>query len=196
MVTTMIPIGDGKRIFGVSERLPAFTLSAIVGGALLVSVATMVGRGIFNTATGDSTTAATPLGLAALLYAADAARVVRVPLPRSTWQVPAGWEAFRPRVLPAVAYGLVLGAGIFTRGSAAFVVALLWCVCFATPGQAAVVGGTFGGSRAVTLWLFHAAVGGNVSVHHPAVVLGAWDRMMRASTALALLLASGIWLLS
>ena len=97
-----------------------------------------------------------PLGallvVAALLAAAyglHEAGVWRLPHPERAWQVPNSWIMERP-LLGAAAFGLILGAGVFTFiPFTSFYLLLIWELLAASPVAGAVLGGAYGLARAL-----------------------------------------------
>ena len=118
MIGTITPLVQGVAARRARLTVPiiygAFQLSSTAGG-VLVAVVVRAMRGVTPAlATKLSETA--PLALsAAALYVLAAKMTGRMPLPMRNQQVPIEWRSRFSPVRALLLYGLVLGAGIFTR---------------------------------------------------------------------------------
>ena len=147
MISVIMPLGQRHRssLFWVMRGV-IYLAATTAGGALLGALLGGIGAGL---------RALVPFGallvIAALLAAAyglHEAGVWRLPHPERAWQVPNSWIMERP-VLGAVAFGLILGAGIFTFiPFTSFYLLLVWEL-LAGPVAGAVLGGAYGLARAL-----------------------------------------------
>ena len=148
MLASITPLGERGRHGHWSVTAVAFALGAALAGAALGAIA----GGIGSVVLGSVSTAARlgTLALAALLAIGVDARVARVPGPRR--QVDERWLVrFRGWVY-GLGYGSQLGVGVATVvSSAATYVAVLAAVLVAGAGRGALVMGSYGVVRGLSL---------------------------------------------
>jgi hypothetical protein len=132
--------------------IAAYVLGALIGGAatgLVIAAAAAEIRdavGSVPVAGGAGTLA---LSAAALQWQGRVA-----PLPESSKQVPRRWLLWGRRALTALAFGLVIGAGAFTRLRHAAAYALLAVIALApSVGVGVLIGSTYGLSRGATVFM-------------------------------------------
>lgn len=128
MILVILPLGkEAKDVWNWVLRVAMYTAASAVGASLLALLLGLLGRGIhavFPAFGGRWTTLI--LGLAALLFALHELNILKLPNPQIGWQVPKSWMA-PSRLFGNTAYGLVLGAGIFTYiPFTSFYVLLAW----------------------------------------------------------------------
>ena len=153
MILVILPLGkEAKDIWSWVVRVVMYTAASTVGAGLLALLLGLIGRGLYGLFPGVPLEwAVAVLGVISIVYALHELSILHLPNPQIGWQVPKSWQ--RPgRLFGNTAYGVVLGAGIFTFipfGS--FYVLLAWeMVAGAVSLQAAVLlGMIYGLSRGV-----------------------------------------------
>ncbi len=124
------------------------TLAAGATGTALAAA----GAGLDALAPDARTPLAVALGAAALAYALHELGFLRLPVPGRDWQVPVEWVSggfYRS----AVAFGGIVGAGVFTRVTyAALPVLLAWLFVSGDIAVGAAAGLLYGAVRAVTIY--------------------------------------------
>jgi|GEM_PF-2969436 hypothetical protein len=92
------------------------------------------------------------VGVVAIAYAFSDIGVIRLPRPRALHAVPVSWwRKWRPYGA-SIAYGAALGVGITTEVQfGAFYVLCLWCITQGNIAYGALLIGTYGVSRSVTI---------------------------------------------
>lgn len=114
----------------------------------LISVHGACGPGDVNIAT----VPAALVGLIALAYAASDLGLVRMPRPHVMYAVPVTWWRRWQPYGASLAYGAALGLGVTTRILfGGFYVLGAWCVVRGDIAYAALLMGTYGATRALTL---------------------------------------------
>src|SRR5438105_11052008 len=111
MISVIMPLGQRHRHWTFwTLRGLLYTVAITAAGALVGALLGLAGAGL----RGIMPFGAIALAVAVLAfaYALHEAGILRLPRPERAWQVPNEWAVRRP-LLGAVAFGLVLGAGIF-----------------------------------------------------------------------------------
>lgn len=138
----------------VQEAGHNFRRAAVYSFALVVTaVSFFTGLAV----AGHQITIASPglsiLAVVMLAYAVREIGRLRLPLPSSHWQVPRSWINLGP-TKGAVLYGVMMGAGFFTRAPfGTYHALLLWSFVAGSPLLGAGTGLAFGLARALTLML-------------------------------------------
>src|SRR4051794_24287336 len=123
MIFVIMPLGKAARqilawLLQVALYILASTLGGALTGLLLAWLGSLVGLG--------SAWLALPLALLALAYALRELGLLNLPMPNRAWQVPNTW-LHRNRLGGSIAFGLVLGSGLFTFVEfSSFYVLLSW----------------------------------------------------------------------
>lgn len=200
MVGTILPIGYGERKSGRRLGVLFFhLLGAVSGAASLGSLAGALGAGLYNVI-GTTVTPSLVLsltGIIAIPYALRELRIIPVPAPQFSRQVPHKWRLIFPPKVMAFCYGLGLGLGVATRiPVTTFYIPLLWTVLVGDPWLGALALGGFGVGRALPLvWILEKV--SSVSDCRVFVrSLGGWEPMVRAINGLALGLAGSCLLIA
>jgi hypothetical protein len=165
----------------------------IAGGVTGVVIATL-GWAVDEIAPDATVPLAVALGAVSIAYAAHELGLMRLPVPGRDWQVPVEWVSggfYRS----AIAFGGIVGFGVFTRVTyAAFPVLLAWLFVSGNIAAGAVAGLIYGATRAVTIYLSATSKG-------PEDVIGINQRLMaiapslHSTTGIALA-AFGIYLIA
>jgi len=148
MISVIMPLGQRHRspLFWVA-RGAIYLAATTAGGALLGALLGWLGAGLRGLVP-----FAALLVVAALLAAAyglHEAGVWHLPHPERAWQVPNSWIMERP-LLGAAAFGVILGAGVFTFiPFTSFYLLLIWELLTASPVAGALLGGAYGLARAL-----------------------------------------------
>jgi hypothetical protein len=147
MISVIMPLGQRHRSPRVWVARGAIYLAATTaGGALLGALLGGIGASLRALVPFEVLIVAAALLAAA--YGLHEAGVWRLPRPERAWQVPNSWIMERP-LLGAVAFGLILGAGIFTFiPFTSFYLLLVWEL-LSGPVAGAVLGGAYGLARAL-----------------------------------------------
>jgi sulfite exporter TauE/SafE len=153
MVGTILPIVYGAR---ANERQPTahvvHAFGSAIGAGVIGATLALVGRVLLSAAPSSTygPTAAGVAGTVAALYVWHEIGVVRLPMPQVPRQVPASWRfRFAPTAM-SLAYGVVLGAGVFTHvWTASFYVLAVWVALTANPLAGGVALAAFGLARAI-----------------------------------------------
>jgi hypothetical protein len=124
-----------------------------LAGGVTGTVVAALGAG-FEAAVPDATVPlAVLLGLVAMLYALHELGFIKIPVPGRDWQVPVEWVSggfYRS----AIAFGAIVGAGVFTRVTyAAFPILLAWLFVMGNIPAGAIAGLLYGGFRALGIYL-------------------------------------------
>jgi hypothetical protein len=124
----------------------------LAGGVTGTLVATL-GWAVDEVAPDATVPLAVALGLVSLLYALHEVGLIRIPVPGRDWQVPVEWVSggfYRS----AIAFGAIVGFGIFTRVTyAIFPVLLAWLFVSGDVLVGLVGGLLYGGFRALGIYL-------------------------------------------
>jgi hypothetical protein len=128
-----------------------------------------------------------------ILYAFREARVIRLPLPSRSWQVPPSWAQlgyYRSGVM----YGVALGVGWLTRTPfATYHVTVLWQLASGIVVYGAMLGFAYGVARSCGMWLASSIAARRTS--GTPVMVGQWifgqSALIRIINAAALSLAGG-----
>lgn len=128
MIFVIVPLGkEAKDVRNWVIRVIMYTAGTTVGAALLALALGLVGQGLralFPGVTGSWVVAL--LGVVALVFALKELNLLKLPAPQVGWQVPKSWMR-TSRLFGNTAYGVVLGAGIFTYiPFASFYLLLAW----------------------------------------------------------------------
>jgi hypothetical protein len=115
MIFVIVPLGkEAKDVLGWVVRVIMYTAGSMVGAATLALGLGLVGAGIYAIAPGLAGGWVTvALGLFALVYALHEMNILHLPNPQLKWLVPKVWMK-SSRLFGNTAYGIALGAGIFT----------------------------------------------------------------------------------
>jgi hypothetical protein len=150
MVGTIIPMVYGERIGGGRDytALALYVSATLAGGVLTGLVLGYVGQ-IVVQLFGHPWRPLMLVGVsfASFLSSGCELNVWRFPLPQSHWQVPRHWQIQVGRRVAVVAYGTILGSGVFTKiSSASFYLVLIWPVLLGDPtaGAAGFIGFAIG----------------------------------------------------
>jgi hypothetical protein len=148
MISVIMPLGQRQRHW-------SFWL---VRGAVYIAAATLAGAavGALAGSAGSLLRAALPFGwlagpvlVLAVAYGLHELGVWRLPQPERAWQVPNEWIVRRP-LLGAAAFGLILGAGVFTFiPFTSFYLVLAWEALVADPVAGAWIGAAYGLARSL-----------------------------------------------
>lgn len=190
MVTTILPIvyGGHCQMRSGLRYLWLYSLGGAIGGA------------ITGTALGGLTALcpfpiAVDTGLASLLssllcgvYAARDLELARVPVLQSRWQVPRRWVTGKHPTFTATFFGMLLGAGLFTRIPASTLYpGVVWIVLRGNPRAGAVVMAFFGLVRAAPLWWIYCTSRNAAESAAMSQLLQGWQpaaRLLSAGTAI------------
>lgn len=152
------PVGRAAQQSATSKP-PAGPPLAYLLGASIGGLATGVALSLVGSVTGLHETPAAPwilLGAGAVAAGLEYAGHMRI-LPERRRQVPRRWLRWRSRSTTAGAFGLMIGAGVFTRLEHAVAYGVAAIAMIALPLEAAaVVGAVYGGARGSSLavtWL-------------------------------------------
>lgn len=138
MVGTIIPIVHGESIEGRRSyrALWLYACAMLAGGALTGLVVGYSGQMAGMEALGGLRSPLLLLGMA-LLYLLLSGRelgVWRFPMPQPRWQVPRHWQVALGRPMAVLAYGAILGSGVFTAiSSGSFYPLLMWPAVLGSP---------------------------------------------------------------
>lgn len=153
------PVGRAGQQQSTTSKPPAGPPLAYLLGTAVGGLATGVVLSLVGSLTGLHDTPAAPwilLGAGTAVVGLEFAGRVR-PLPERRRQVPRRWLRWRSRSTTAGAFGLMIGAGVFTRLEHAVAYGVAAMAMIALPlGAAAVVGAIYGGARGLSLavtWL-------------------------------------------
>jgi|SRR4051794_34102483 hypothetical protein len=153
------PVGCvvGRRAEGLRRPPPspvcAYTAASVVGGMLVGTGLALIGEGLARVLPSAAVRGAVVLvalvGVAAV-WLEMSGRVT--PFPQRRAQVPRRWLLWRSKSSTAAAFGLVLGASVFTylHHATAYVLAGILLVS-ASPLAGAVIGGVYGVTRGMML---------------------------------------------
>jgi len=189
MISVIMPLGQRHRpsAFWLA-RGALYITAAGAGGALVGAVLGLAGALIRPVVPGLVLFAA--ITVLAVAYGLHEAGLWRLPHPERAWLVPNEWIVRRP-LLGAAAFGMVLGAGVFTFiPFTSFYLLLAWEALTANPAAGALLGAAYGLARGLPV-LTGALVplrGGTVVALHLSV-LRAGPRLHRATGGLLLVLA-------
>lgn len=147
MVTTISPLVKGSRVRWLAS-LFLFTLSAMLGAAILGALLAVAGRTLLGP--GLSNPQLWTLLMAAVLAGMHDARIVRLPLPLLHRSVPQSWWVEWGWARASIAYGAVLGLGVTTViPYASFYIVPLAAFALAQPDFGWWLGTAYGLSRAL-----------------------------------------------
>jgi hypothetical protein len=147
MISVIMPLGQRHRSprFWIT-RGAIYLAATTAGGALLGALLGALGAGL--RAVLPFAVLLVAAALLAAAYGLHEAGVWRLLHPERAWQVPNSWIIERP-LLGAAAFGLILGAGIFTFiPFTSFYLLLTWEL-LAGPAAGALLGGVYGLARAL-----------------------------------------------
>lgn len=128
MILVILPLGkEAKDVIDWAFRVFMYTVGTTIGATALSLVLALVGRGLYMLLPGVGFQWAVGiLGVAAFVFALKELNLIKLWTPQIGWQVPKKWQK-HSRVLGQTAYGVVLGAGIFTYiPFASFFLVLAW----------------------------------------------------------------------
>jgi hypothetical protein len=131
--------------------------------------------------------------LLAIAYALHESGILQLPRPERRWQVPNAW-AVRWPILGVVAFGLTIGAGIFTFiPFTSFYVLLAWELLLANPWAGALLGAAYGLARGLPV-ITGAVITGRGGLIAPIhlIILNASANIHRITAALLVVLAVGL----
>jgi cytochrome c biogenesis protein CcdA len=196
MVGTILPMVHGTHSFErIRAPLIVHTVGCIAGGAsagVLVSWIVIMLLGEAEAGSEASDRGLVLLSMICCVYGFEAARLLRVIRPQSTWQVPSQWTGWRSGTLTGLAYGLLLGMGCLTRMPAALYPVLVWIALIRRPVWCAIAMATFGAFRALPLWAIDLGCENAAQREHVARTLGHWYPAMRMVSGYALLFAGAM----
>ncbi len=142
-------------LIATSIYIIACSSTSILLGTLLSTV----GQAIQHLACGTSTCVplstveVAPVGIVAVAYALSDIGMIKLPRPRVMHAVPATWWRWWSPYRAALAYGAALGIGVTTEiYFGAFYVLCLWCVVKGNIAYGALLMGTYGAARSLTLF--------------------------------------------
>lgn len=115
MILVILPLGkEAKDVWNWVFRVFMYACATTVGASLMALTLGLVGQGLHNLFPGIGYEWAVGfLGVASVVFALKELNIIKLWTPQHEWQVPKSWQK-RSRVFGQTAYGLVLGAGIFT----------------------------------------------------------------------------------
>lgn len=158
MVGTIVPIGDRERLAGLRRlSLGLHCAGCVTGGAILGAGLGLLGDNFDMQSVVQRSSQPMLVGLGGLCLgcAGRELRLWRLPLPSSPWQVPAWWLLRAPARAVAFAYGVVLGAGVFTRiPSSTFYPLVIMVAVLGDPFLGAAAFSLFGFARSVPVLAF------------------------------------------
>src|SRR5437016_5826818 len=128
MILVILPLGkEAQQVLDWVVRVFMYTIGTTIGATALSLVLALVGRGLHMLLPGVGFQwAVGVLGVASLVFALKELNIIKLWTPQIGWQVPKSWMK-HSKVLGQTAYGVVLGAGIFTYiPFASFFVVLAW----------------------------------------------------------------------
>jgi hypothetical protein len=198
MAGTMIPVVNGDT---AQKRIPkpliAHTLGGTAGGLFMGAVLGSLRDLLPGIVHQRDLVFDLVLGVLALLLALRAARLVNVPLPESRWQVPRRWLSSMPFGSAAGAYGLCLGAVIFTRIVPSMYLLMAWIIVRGGMGAGATTLAVYGLARSLPLWVVYWLCGQDGGKRHAYVVGGAalWDPAVSIASSAVLIVMSGFFIM-
>lgn len=128
MILVILPLGkEPRQVLDWIVRVFMYTVGTTIGATALALVLALIGRGLHIVMPGVGYQWAVGLlGVASLVFALKELNIIKLWTPQIGWQVPKSWMK-HSKVLGQTAYGVVLGAGIFTYiPFASFFVVLAW----------------------------------------------------------------------
>src|SRR3954447_11920067 len=128
MILVILPLGkEAKEVRDWVLRVIMYTLGSAVGASLLALTLGLIGRGLHGLVPAITLPVAVGvIGVAALVFALKELNIIKLWTPQIGWQVPKSWMK-DSRMFGNTAYGIVLGAGIFTFiPFASFYLLLAW----------------------------------------------------------------------
>jgi hypothetical protein len=151
MILVILPLGkEARQVLDWVVRVIMYTIGSVIGAMALSLVLALIGRGVYTVLPGVGFQWAVGiLGVASLVFALKELNVIKLWTPQIGWQVPKSWMK-HSRLLGQTAYGVVLGAGIFTYiPFASFFILLAWeAVAGAVSIPAAIaIGAVYGAVR-------------------------------------------------
>jgi hypothetical protein len=162
MAGTMIPVVYGKEAGGkMPVVLLAHTGGSLIGGLIGGIVLGVLGNLLQRLVDGRIEAMNVLVGMMAFLLALRAARLTRLHLPESTWQVPRFWLVKMSEPVAAVFFGLCLGAGFLTRITNALYLVMVWVVLAGGIRWGITVMIVYAFSRNVPLWAMYLATKGD-----------------------------------
>lgn len=198
-LTLTWPVGhdtDRTRTRQTAPRLgpvAAYTLSSAIGGALVGAGIAQLGAAVRDV--GSAAVAALTIVVAGVVVVAVVLEWEGrlSPLPERRAQVPRHWLLWRHRTLTGAAFGLVIGAGVFThlRHAAAYALAAV-AVLAPSVTVGALIGATYGLSRGLTLsvtWVGDRFLGRRPRWPETGALAIAARRLLAATAALSFLAA-------
>ena len=194
MISVIMPLGQRHRrwTFWVARGVLYIAASAL-SGALVGGLVAAIG-GVAE----HVLPAVVLFGLAGLLglaYGLHELGIFHLPHPEHKWQVPNEWIARRP-LFGAVAFGLTIGAGVFTFiPFTSFYVLLAWELALGNVWAGALLGAAYGLARGlpvITGGVVTGRGGSIVPVHLR--ILGATPGIHRATAGLLVLSALALGL--
>jgi len=148
MISVIMPLGQRQRspIFWLARGAGYIVASTLAGGLVGAAVGWL----------GSVLRLVVPFPvlvvlviLVAIGYALHENGILHLPHPERQWQVPNKWAVRRP-ILGAIAFGLTIGAGIFTFiPFTSFYLLLAWELLLGNPLAGALLGATYGLARAL-----------------------------------------------
>lgn len=190
MISVIMPLGQRQRHWTFwAARGTLYILASMLGGALLGAAMGSAGAGLRQVV--PFATLAAGAAVLAAAYSLHEAGWLRLPQPERRWIVPNAWIVRRP-LLGAAAFGIILGAGVFSFiPFTSFYLLLAWEILVAHPAAGALLGAAYGLARALPV-----ITGGVITLRGGTVipvhlgVLGAAPRLHRATGGLLLALAA------
>jgi hypothetical protein len=128
MILVILPLGkEAKDVWDWVFRTIMYTAGTTVGAMLLALLLGLVGQGLHALFPGiPYQWPMAVLGVASVVFALKELNIIHVWTPQLAWQVPKVWQK-DSRLFGQTAYGLFLGAGIFTYiPFASFFIVLAW----------------------------------------------------------------------
>src|SRR6476646_4682122 len=128
MILVILPLGkEAKDVGNWIFRVLMYIAGTTVGAMLLALLLGLAGQGLHLLFPGMGYEwMVAVLGVASLVFALKELNIIHIWTPQLAWQVPKSWQK-DSRLFGQTAYGLFLGAGIFTYiPFASFFVMLAW----------------------------------------------------------------------
>ncbi len=128
MILVILPLGKAAdEVRNWIIRVLMYTAATTVGAMVLALILGLIGKGLHGLFPGIGYEwPVAVLGLASLVFALKELNIIKLWTPQLAWQVPKSWQK-ESRLFGQTAYGLVLGAGIFTYiPFASFFLVLAW----------------------------------------------------------------------
>ena len=128
MILVILPLGkEASEVRQWLVRVAMYTAASTVGAGLLSLLLGLVGSGLHALLPAVTYGWVTAIfGVVALVFALKELNIIKLPAPQIGWQVPKSWMR-DSRLFGNTAYGVVLGAGIFTYiPFASFYLLLAW----------------------------------------------------------------------